>query len=233
MPILTYSLIALGAYLLGSIPTGYLVAKAKGIDIRAAGSGNIGATNVFRILGTGPGIFVLLVDVLKGYVACAFLCPLVFNWVAPHFATLYIPFHDETRGLQTQYKVIAGVCAILGHNYSCWLNFKGGKGVATSAGVFFALTWPAMSIALGAWIIVFALTRYVSVASMIAAVTLPVATWFTLSTNNGIESRRSWLLESVTIAAGLMVVIRHKSNLQRLRAGTEKRITFKKTGGTP
>jgi len=231
VPILTYSLIALGSYLLGSIPTGYLVARAKGIDIRTTGSGNIGATNVFRILGTGPGIFVLLVDALKGYAACILLCPLVFNWIAAHY--FYIVFRNEPMDLQIRFKVIAGVCAILGHNYSCWLNFKGGKGVATSAGVFFALTWPAMCIALVVWIIVFAFTRYVSVASMIGAVTLPIATWFTSLVSEDMENRPSWLLQSVTIAAALMVIIRHRANLQRLRLGTEKRITFKKTGAAP
>jgi glycerol-3-phosphate acyltransferase PlsY len=233
VPILTYGLIALGAYLLGSIPTGYLVARSKGIDIRKTGSGNIGATNVFRIVGKGPGIFVLLVDALKGYVACALFCPLVYNWLAPHFVAFYIHFRNEPVDVQIQYKIVAGVCAILGHNYSCWLNFKGGKGVATSAGVFFALTWPAMTVALVVWIIVFALSRYVSLASMIGAVALPVATWFTSGMNDGIGTRRSWLLQSVTIAAALMVIIRHRANIQRLRSGTEKRINFKSTGAAP
>ncbi len=221
----------MGAYLLGSIPTGYLVARSKGIDIRKTGSGNIGATNVFRIVGKGPGIFVLLVDALKGYVACALLCPIVFNWLAPHFAGLFNAFRDEPVDLQLRFKIIAGICAILGHNYSCWLNFKGGKGVATSAGVFFALTWPATTIALVVWIIVFALTRYVSVASITAAVALPIATWFTSTINGGNENQRSGLLESLTIAAALMVIIRHRGNIQRLHTGTEKRINFKNTGG--
>ncbi|HEY3762254.1 MAG TPA: glycerol-3-phosphate 1-O-acyltransferase PlsY [Verrucomicrobiae bacterium] len=230
MPFYTYIVIAVGAYLLGSIPTGVLVARSKGIDIQKVGSGNIGATNVFRILGTGPGIVVLLVDALKGYIACAVLCPLVYNAIAPHYFGLYVPFHDEPMDVQMKYKVVAGICAILGHVFSCWLKFKGGKGVATSGGVFFALTWQATSIALAVWIILVAITRYVSVGSIAASVALPVATWFTSPVNNGFDHRRSWLLQSITIAAGLMVILKHRANIQRLRAGTEKRITFSKKG---
>jgi acyl phosphate:glycerol-3-phosphate acyltransferase len=232
MPFYTYILIAAGAYLLGSIPTGVLVARAKGIDIRKVGSGNIGATNVFRILGTGPGILVLLVDALKGYVACAFLCPLVYNGIAPHYFGLYVSFQDESLELQMKYKIVAGICAILGHVFSCWLKFKGGKGVATSGGVFFALTWQATTIALVVWVILVAITRYVSVGSMAAAIVLPIAAWFTSPMGHSIDHRRSWLLESITIAAGLMIILKHRSNIQRLRAGTEKRISFSSKGAT-
>jgi glycerol-3-phosphate acyltransferase PlsY len=232
MPIYNYLLIAIGAYLLGSIPTGYLVARSKGIDIRQTGSGNIGATNVFRILGTGPGILVLLVDALKGYVACAFLCPLIYNGLTPHHSDMFIPFQQEPIHIQMKYKVVAGICAILGHVFSCWLKFKGGKGVATSGGVFFALTWQATSIALVVWIILVAITRYVSVGSIAAAAVLPIATWFIPPIGQDFDHRRSWLLESITIAAGLMVIIKHRSNLQRLRTGTEKKISFSSKGAT-
>ncbi|MGO8765378.1 MAG: glycerol-3-phosphate 1-O-acyltransferase PlsY [Limisphaerales bacterium] len=225
---LTYLLIAVGAYLLGSIPTGFLVARAKGTDIRKTGSGNIGATNVFRTLGAAAGIFVMLMDALKGYVACMLLCPLVFDClIAPP------AFAQATDEIQIRFKVIAGIGAILGHNFSCWLNFKGGKGVATSAGVFLALTWQAMSIALAAWIIVLALTRYVSMASIAAALVLPTATWFILARDGNLKSPGAIILGSVTIAAALMVIIRHRGNIQRLRAGTEKQISFKRTGAAP
>src|ERR1700733_698755 len=126
VPVLAYIVVAIAAYLLGSIPTGFLVAKAKGIDIRKVGSGNMGATNVMRVLGKPAGIFVLLVDALKGYAACIFLCPLIFNWLAPHFSGLFFYFHDEPVELRTRFYVVAGIFAVLGHNYTCWLKFKGG-----------------------------------------------------------------------------------------------------------
>jgi acyl phosphate:glycerol-3-phosphate acyltransferase len=194
---------AVAAYLLGSIPTGYLVARAKGIDIRVVGSGNIGATNVFRILGIPAGILVLVGDGLKGFAACSWLADLVVRSfaVAP----------DKIDSL----KIIAGICAVLGHNFTCWLKFKGGKGIATSAGVYFALAPLAAGIALGAWIIVFALSRYVSVASIVAAAALPTAVWLT---------KDSRFLGMVTTALGLLAIYKHKSNIHRLLNGTEQRL---------
>ena len=124
------------SYLLGSIPTGFLVAKAKGVDIRSVGSGNIGATNVFRILGKGPGIIVLSVDALKGALAVILTPVVVGDPPCPCYA------HELTQA-----QVLAGICAILGHNYTCWLKFKGGKGIATTAGVFAALAPAAFGIA--------------------------------------------------------------------------------------
>ena len=200
---LAFIVIAVTAYLLGSIPTGYLVAKAKGIDIRAVGSGNIGATNVFRILGKPAGILVLVVDGLKGFAAC--------SWLADFVVQLFAVAPDKTENL----KIIAGICAVLGHNYTCWLKFKGGKGIATSAGVYFALAPEAAGIALGAWIVVFALSRYVSVASIAAAVALPTAVWLT---------KDSVFLGIVTTALGLLAIYKHKGNIQRLLNGTEQRI---------
>src|SRR5882762_8562201 len=118
MPVLAYLLTALGAYLLGSIPFGFLVAKAKGIDIRSAGSGNIGATNAMRVLGKPTGIFVLLMDVLKGYAACVLIAPHIYNWLAPHFSGLFVYFQNEPVELQMRFYVIAGIFAVLGHNYT-------------------------------------------------------------------------------------------------------------------
>lgn len=203
---LTYILAVLGAYLLGSIPTGFLVAKAKGIDIRTVGSKNMGATNVFRTLGTGPGVFVLLVDGLKGYAAASWLCTLVLNFTASGEASFTV-------------NVLAGIAAVLGHNYTCWLAFKGGKGIATTAGVYFALAPLAVSIALGCWIVLFVATRFVSVASIAAAVALAVAVWAT--------NRNLWL-GAVTTLLCAMAIYKHKANIQRLLAGTENRISFKK-----
>jgi acyl phosphate:glycerol-3-phosphate acyltransferase len=194
---------AVAAYLLGSIPTGYLVARAKGIDIRTVGSGNIGAANVLRILGKPAGIFVLVADGLKGFAACAWLADLVI-W-------LFAAGPDQIENL----KIVAGIAAVLGHNFTCWLKFKGGKGIATSAGVYFALAPLAAGIALGTWIIVFALGRYVSVASIAAAVALPAAVWLT---------KDNLFLGIVTTALGLLAIFKHKGNIQRLLNGTERRL---------
>ena len=147
MPILAYILTALAAYLLGSIPTGFLVAKAKGIDIRAVGSGNIGATNAMRVLGKPAGIFVLLLDAFKGWYACQ-----VGIFVCFHFlpnATIHSDADAQNMsGHIENFAIIAGFFAVLGHNYTCWLKFKGGKGIATTAGVYLALAPWALLIAL-------------------------------------------------------------------------------------
>ena len=215
MPILAYILTALVAYLIGSIPTGFLVGRAKGIDIRAAGSGNIGATNAMRVLGKPAGIFVLLLDALKGYAACAFLPPLIYNWLEPHFYGLAPGFAAESPELKMKFYVVAGIFAVLGHNYTCWLKFKGGKGIATTAGVYLALAPTALGIALAAFLLAVVLTRYASIGSITGAVVLPVAVWFTCD---------NWLFRAVTIVLGAMAIYRHRKNIQRLMAGTENRI---------
>jgi len=201
--VFVYIVIAVAAYLLGSIPTGYLVARARGIDIRTVGSGNIGATNVFRILGKPAGVFVLVADGLKGFAACA--------WLADLMVQRFAVAPDKIECL----KIVAGICAVLGHNFTCWLKFKGGKGIATSAGVYFALAPLAAGIALGTWVIVFALGRYVSVASIAAAVALPAAVWLT---------KNNLFFGIVTTALGLLAIIKHRSNIQRLLNGTERRL---------
>ena len=201
--VLVYIVIAMAAYLLGSIPTGYLVARARGIDIRTVGSGNIGAANVFRILGKPAGILVLVVDGLKGFAACA--------WLIDFVIQLFAVAPGQIENL----RIVAGICAVLGHNYTCWLKFKGGKGIATSAGVYFALAPLAAGIALGIWIIVFALGRYVSVASIAAAVALPTGVWLT---------KNNLFLGIVTTALGLLAIYKHKGNIQRLLNGTERRL---------
>ena len=210
MPILSYVVIALAAYLLGSIPTGYLAGRARGINIRAVGSGNMGATNVFRTLGKTAGVTVLVVDGLKGYAACAWLCD-------GALGLMKLPTADAEL-----HRIIAGIAAVLGHNFTCWLKFKGGKGIATSAGVFFALAPLAAGIALGTWIVVFALSRYVSIASIAAAVALPATVWLTPN---------SLTLRIVTTALGLLAIAKHKGNIERLFNGTEQR--FGRKSATP
>jgi glycerol-3-phosphate acyltransferase PlsY len=209
VPVLSYILTALGAYLLGSIPTGFLVANAKGIDIRAVGSGNIGATNAMRVLGKPAGIFVLLMDALKGFAAAAWLVSLMVKCFT------FAPEHVENL------KIIAGICAVLGHNYTCWLKFKGGKGIATTAGVYLALAPWALLIALGVFILAVLITRYVSVGAIAAAIALPVIVWVMMPHN--------LFLGIVTTALGVMAIYKHKSNIQRLMAGTENRLGKKKS----
>jgi glycerol-3-phosphate acyltransferase PlsY len=220
VPIFAYILTALAAYLLGSIPTGFLVARAKGIDIRTVGSGNMGATNVFRTVGKTLGIVVLLMDAFKGYAACAFFPALIFNCLAPHFSGFFRYFQDEPVELQIRFFVVAGIFAVLGHNYTCWLKFKGGKGIATSAGVYLALAPWAALIALVVFIVALLATRYVSVGSIAAAIALPAAVW--------ILPPHNLLLGIVTTVLGVMAIYKHKGNLQRLAAGTESRLQFKR-----
>lgn len=204
MQFISYIIVVLFAYLVGSIPTGFLLAKARGIDIRTVGSGNMGATNVFRVLGKTAGIVALVVDGLKGYVAAKWLCDLL------------LPMLNVSNP-DVELQIIAGIAAVLGHNYTCWLHFKGGKGIATTAGVYFALAWLPVTIALGTWIIVVVLTRYVSIASIASAIALPAAVWLN-------PDSHSLLLKLVTTALGTMAIINHKKNIQRLLNGTEGRI---------
>jgi glycerol-3-phosphate acyltransferase PlsY len=203
-PIVIYFVVALGAYLLGSIPTGFLVARAKGIDIRKAGSGNIGATNSMRVLGKPAGIFVLLVDVLKGFAAVAWLPILILKI----FSTTQIDL--ETL------RIVAGIFAVLGHNYPCWLKFKGGKGIATALGVFIALApWVALA-SLLVFILIVALTRYVSLASIIAAITVPFFALVLAHPHN------RQLLTGLSIIS-FIGIAKHHANIRRLLNGTESK----------
>jgi acyl phosphate:glycerol-3-phosphate acyltransferase len=208
----SYVLAAIAAYFIGSIPTGYLWAKAKGVDIRSGGSGNIGATNVFRILGKGPGIVVLLIDALKGFLPAKFLPALLLQGVAagePKYQSL---------------AVVAGLFAVIGHNYTCWLRFKGGKGIATSAGVLIAWVPLALVITLASWIIVFAVSRYVSLASVLAAFVLPLAVFAT--------GEPGYMIGIASILSAL-AIYKHRANIQRLLKGTEHRFGSKKPAEPP
>jgi glycerol-3-phosphate acyltransferase PlsY len=209
VPFLSYIVTVLTGYLLGSVPTGFLVARAKGVDIRTVGSGNIGATNTFRALGKPAGGFVLLADGLKGYAAVAWLCALLMT-------VFGVP-----RAEAETHRVLAAIAVVLGHNYTCWLGFKGGKGIATTAGVYLALAPLAVGVAVAAWILLFAATRFVSVASIAAAVALPAAVWL---------GNDSLLLGIVTTALGVLAIAKHRANIRRLLDGTEHRIRFKSKG---
>ena len=201
-----YAPCVIGGYFLGSIPTGYLVARARGVDIRTVGSGNIGATNVFRILGKTAGVFVLLVDALKGFLAC---------WLLVRLGAQLSGAGEISAAQREALQLTAGLAAILGHNYTCWLRFKGGKGIATTAGVLLALVPVALAILLAIWGVVFGLSRYVSLASISAAAALPLVVWLTGG---------SPVLIGITGAIGALAIYKHKANLQRLLAGTENRV---------
>jgi len=195
------TVLALGlGFLLGSLPCGYWLARAKGVDIRKKGSGNIGATNVGRILGKEWGYLVFALDGLKG-------------WLSVWLATEFLQAGDTGS-------VLTGVAAVAGHVFSPWLNFKGGKGVATSAGVLLGLA-PAVLMGTAAiWGISFAVKRIVSVSSLLAATAFPLlAMW--------LEPGRPALLFAAFVLAGL-VWYRHRDNLQRLMQGTENGFKKKK-----
>ncbi len=191
-------------YLVGSIPTGYLLGKSRGIDIRQHGSGNIGATNVWRVMGRNWGLVAFASDFLKGFLPLFLLRKLCFADGGPWTVALLL--------------VICGLAAIIGHNYTPWLGFKGGKGIATSAGVLAALMPPVLAFALSLWIIATLVTRMVSVGSLLAAVSLaPLAAWFYPG---------QWIYFGLAVLAGGLAVWRHRTNIQRLLAGTESKISF-------
>ena len=202
--------IALLGYLFGSFPTGYFVGRFAGVDIRAMGSGNIGATNVLRVLGRRWGYTVFLVDAFKGFAAVR----LAF-FIARHMTNP--PTHPEYFG------ILAAMLCIVGHTFPVWLRFRGGKGVATSAGALFGLMPLVVPFIVVIWIIIFEITRYVSVASIIASVSLPVAVWLFLRW--GYLEGTALLYFSIAIAG--LVLWRHRSNFSRLLNGTEQRFSRK------
>ena len=208
---LTLAGLLVGSYLLGSIPFGYLAARFVGIDIRQAGSGNVGATNVVRVLGKKYGYPVFALDVLKGFVP-AKISMLLAPGVPPQWNSPEI------------FGILAAIASVLGHLYPLWLKFKGGKGVATSAGALLALTPTATLVGVGIWIIVFWLSGYVSLASMVAAIVLPIVILMLRSQD---QNRGNPLVCTAACVAAI-VIWRHRSNLNRLIRGTEPRFTRKR-----
>ncbi|MEO7167602.1 MAG: glycerol-3-phosphate 1-O-acyltransferase PlsY [Spartobacteria bacterium] len=208
--VLVYFLTAAVGYLLGSCPNGFLVARARGVDIRKHGSGNIGATNVLRVVGKSWGYLVFALDCLKGFAAVRIGFALALS-LAPHMV------QRDLVG------IVAALACILGHAFPVWLGFRGGKGVATSAGVLLGLMPLTMVTVLAVWLVLFKTTRYVSLASIGAAVALPIAVGLYLRFN--MLSGKSLLPFSVLIAS--VVVWRHRSNIQRLLHGEEQRFGAK------
>lgn len=205
----TLVVVLVGSYLLGSIPFGYVIGRIAGVDIRRTGSGNVGATNVVRVLGKRYGYPVFVLDFLKGFGAVKISRLLATgpppDWNSPEL-----------------FGIVAALSSIVGHSYPPWLKFKGGKGVATSAGALFAITAVGGLVGLAIWMAIFWLTRYVSVASVTAALVLPVVI-LVISRRN--ESAKAIFYVSVFAAA--VVIWRHRSNLSRLMRGAEPRFTRK------
>ena len=197
-------------YLIGSVPAGYIAGRIAGVDIRSVGSGNVGATNVLRVLGKRYGYPVFLFDFLKGGAAVA-TSILIFN--AGYGAQM-------NRELCS---MLSGISCVVGHSYPVWLSFKGGKGVATSAGVVFALIPVAALIVGVVWIVTFEVSRYVSVASVAAALALPI----TVGTMLYLEKINGPIFLYLSICLALVVIWRHRSNLSRLKGGTEQRFRRK------
>jgi glycerol-3-phosphate acyltransferase PlsY len=197
-------LIAVLAYLLGSVPTGFLLVKLfRHEDIRTVGSGNIGATNVMRSGGKGLGAATFLLDMLKGAAAV-----LLAAWVAPQFATAVPPRDIEA---------LAAVAAVLGHMFPVWLRFRGGKGVATGFGVFLvAAPWAALA-AIGVFGVILLLSRYVSLASILGAASFPVFAWFL------VRGDKPAPFVAAQIIVALSIIVKHHQNIRRLAAGTENR----------
>jgi len=193
---LTLIPVAIFAYLLGSIPFGLILSRLGGYgDIRTIGSGNIGATNVLRTGNKGLAALTLALDVAKG--AAAVL--IVAQW-GPLAAA------------------VGAVAAFLGHLFPVWLGFKGGKGVATACGVLLAYLWPVGALALAAWLIVVAVTRYSSLAAVVAAVVAPIVAWF--------ASHHQTVPTLVVVILAVLVLVRHADNIGRLLRGQESRVQF-------
>lgn len=195
---------ALTAYLIGSVPSGYIAGRMRGIDLRKEGSGNIGATNALRVLGKKIGYMVFAADIFKGWLA-------VFAGYA--FAWWLLPAQTIPLG------VLGAICGMVGHIFPVWLGFQGGKGIATSGGVMIALFPIEVFISgLLLWLFLFYVTRYVSIASIAAAISLPTSSAILMAFGRCDPLR-------VTIATIMcaLAIWRHKSNIQRLLAGTEKK----------
>ena len=201
------------SYLVGSIPTAYLFGKMlKGIDIRKVGSGNVGATNALRALGKGPGVAVLLIDILKGFLVVVFLASF---------------FENKPVLLSNQaLSIFMGLACICGHNWTIFLQFKGGKGIATTFGVLIGLAFkiPGLNSVIGllilTWFTIFLIFRMVSLASICCAIALPVFSFLL---------KLPLMLIYLSLLLCVFVIIRHKANLARIFRGQEPRLYFKKS----
>jgi len=192
------ALAVLASYLLGGVPFSALAARLRGVDLRDHGSGNLGATNAIRVLGPALGVPVLLLDVAKGWVAAAILPGL---------------FGEAAIGV----RLLCGFAAVAGHVWPVWARFRGGKGVAAAAGAFLALAPAATGFAVAAFVVVLLASRYMSLASMTGAVTLPLA---------AAATHQSWWVVGATSTVAVLILVRHRTNIARIRDRTESRVSF-------
>ena len=226
--VLLVAVIVIVSYLLGSIPSGLLISKSQGIDIREHGSKNIGATNVWRTMGKKWGLLAFLCDTFKGWLAVTVGVAIAARWGV----TIPLPHgHTEIKYLTSDYAGIAAALGcIVGHNFPVWLRFKGGKGVATSLGVIIGMM-PLVSIIIFAiWGLVLKFSRYVSLASLVAALFLPISViaLMFVGPSSGWAAVHGWGNFYFAVAAAGMVFKRHTANIGRLLNGTELRFGEKK-----
>ena len=205
-----FLVVAVVSYLIGSVPSGYIAGRIAGVDVRTIGSGNIGATNVTRSLGKKYGYPVFAADFGKGLLSV--------------FLATRIARQAGASGSVAMFEIVAAICCVLGNAFPIWLGFRGGKGVAVSAGLLFGLMPLAGLIAILIWIATFYLSRYVSLASIVAALSLPVAVLALLHFGQMTE----WPFLYVSICLTAFIVLRHRSNISRLIHGTEQ--SFRKSG---
>ncbi len=201
------------AFAMGALPTGAIAGRIAGVDLRAHGSGNIGATNAFRILGPRFGVPVLIIDIAKGVIPVLLIAPAVAG------ASPLGP---------TGVRALAAVAAVAGHIWSPFVRFRGGKGVATAAGAFVALSPLGTLAAVAVWAVLAATTRYFSVGSLGAAVVLPFAVWYETRLR---DTPQSWIPVAAAALLTLIIFIRHRSNISRLRQGRENRFAKPGRGG--
>ena len=203
---ITILLMAL-SYILGSVPNALWIGKVfKGIDVREHGSKNTGSTNAARVLGVKLGILTLILDISKGLVPTLIAI------------LLKVDFFENLTKIENLDYVLVGICAILGHVFSVFMNFKGGKAVATTLGVFLVLVPKAILFAAIVFFVVFAIFRYVSLSSIFAAVSLPVFTYF-------LYQQIIYVILGILIA--ILIIVKHKSNIERLKNGTESKFSLK------
>jgi len=198
-------LVVVLSYLVGSVPTGAIAGRLKGVDLRQHGSGNLGFTNALRVLGPAAGVPVLVIDIVKGVAAVLLIASM--------------PGADSLLG-ETGIRLLAGVSAVAGHVWPVFAGFKGGKGVATACGVFLAMAPVATAAAIVVWGVIVLSMRYVSAGSIVAAATLPCA----VAIRQRVTGEREPLLIAAAIVIAVVVIVRHRGNIKRLLNGTENRL---------
>lgn len=214
---ISLGLVLIISYLVGSIPTSLIISKiTHGIDIREHGSGNAGGTNVIRVLGLRNGVIVILFDIFKGYAATMFIAPLMFS---PIPFNNYTPFDDITV-----VRILAGCAAIIGHIWTLFAGFRGGKGIATASGVLIALAPVEVLVSLGVFIIVFISSRYISLGSISAAIAFPLSMFFRHNVFN-IELDGYNTLIFFSIGISILLIYTHRANIKRLLSGQEHRLS--------